>query len=355
MKVKDLAQNSTVADAVSSGSGVHDVAEMIRQRDAAKRVEGLKAKPNTAVEPKLEVAEPVEPEPEAAEPIESKLEAAEPEAAEPGSEEDSWGLPEELKNVSVELTIGGETQNVTVDELLSGYSRAKDYTQKTQALAEERRQVAQQSTQALEALSGRIAELDTVLHHFRAELGTALPSQAEMQRLRAEDPETWIKVRERQDVMAAATQYRERLSQEAKAQKVGLEIEALKRKSAPFAKDFNAEYERLGTYAKSPEGGGLSPEEWDQVDNHKLVLALWKARQYDELTRKSKVSLKPIAALPKTATPGAANAAKRTGEAQYVQSVARVQEQARARGGFNSTQQIAEMIRAREAMKKRKG
>lgn len=40
-----------------------------------------------------------------------------------------------------EVKIGGQTRKVPLNELLSGYSRTQDYTQKTMALAEERRQI----------------------------------------------------------------------------------------------------------------------------------------------------------------------------------------------------------------------
>lgn len=58
-------------------------------------------------------------------------------------EEDSYAeeQPEELYTVKV----GGQDVQVTMDELRSGYMRNADYTQKTQALAEQRRMLEQQN------------------------------------------------------------------------------------------------------------------------------------------------------------------------------------------------------------------
>ena len=47
----------------------------------------------------------------------------------------------EQEEPAYEVTVDGEKQRVKLSELLSGYQRQADYTRKTQALAEERRQV----------------------------------------------------------------------------------------------------------------------------------------------------------------------------------------------------------------------
>lgn len=55
----------------------------------------------------------------------------------PGGEADQPGQPEEPETFIVK--VNGQEQEVTLDELLHGYMRNQDYTRKTQALAEERR------------------------------------------------------------------------------------------------------------------------------------------------------------------------------------------------------------------------
>lgn len=55
----------------------------------------------------------------------------------PSGEADQPGQPEEPETFIVK--VNGQEQEVTLDELLHGYMRNQDYTRKTQALAEERR------------------------------------------------------------------------------------------------------------------------------------------------------------------------------------------------------------------------
>lgn len=64
------------------------------------------------------------------------------------------------------VRVDGEEVEVTLDELLSGYSRTSDYTRKTQALAEQRKQFEQERQQALslaQTLEQRLAEAENFL------------------------------------------------------------------------------------------------------------------------------------------------------------------------------------------------
>ena len=70
------------------------------------------------------------------------------------------------------------------------------------------------------------------------------------------------------------------------------EREALMAVNPAFKRDFFGEYERLGRYAIAPDGGGLRPEEWDLVDDHRHINLVWKAREYDLATRKTAPELK---------------------------------------------------------------
>ena len=73
------------------------------------------------------------------EPAEEEEAEPEEEEAEEESEEPDVEEEEELYKVKVD----GSEQEVTLDELLSGYSRQSDYTKKTQQIAQERQQMSQ--------------------------------------------------------------------------------------------------------------------------------------------------------------------------------------------------------------------
>lgn len=113
------------------------------------------ATPEPEPEPTAEQEEEPEEESESTESEESDLEEAEEE--EPDQEEteteeveesESEEEPEEETFFTVK--VDGEELEVNLEELQSGYQRQKDYTKKTQALAEERKAVEEARTQAEE-------------------------------------------------------------------------------------------------------------------------------------------------------------------------------------------------------------
>jgi hypothetical protein len=64
-------------------------------------------------------------------------------ASSPSPQAPSPSLAPAVADQFYEVKIGGQTRKVPLNELLSGYSRTQDYTQKTMALAEERRKLEQ--------------------------------------------------------------------------------------------------------------------------------------------------------------------------------------------------------------------
>ena len=56
------------------------------------------------------------------------------------------------------VTVNGEEQQVTLDELMSGYSRQSDYTRKTQDVAKERKQMEELQTQYVSEMHQARAE-----------------------------------------------------------------------------------------------------------------------------------------------------------------------------------------------------
>lgn len=88
--------------------------------------------------------------------------------AEQSVERDDVGEAEESLDTSDKyvVRVDGEEVEVTLDELLSGYSRQADYTRKTQALSAEKKQIEAQKSQASQlasALSQRLQEVESYL------------------------------------------------------------------------------------------------------------------------------------------------------------------------------------------------
>ena len=87
--------------------------------------------------PETEEAEPAEE--EESQPVEED-ESSEEEPEESEDEEGTDDQSEEEEDLLYAVTVNGEEQEVTLDELLKGYSRQSDYTRKTQEISEQRKQ-----------------------------------------------------------------------------------------------------------------------------------------------------------------------------------------------------------------------
>ena len=89
--------------------------------------------------PETEEAAPIEEE-ESREEIQDESLEEEPEEEESEEEEDDEGTEERAIEGDdlYAITINGEEHEVSMDELLKGYSRQSDYTKKTQELSEHR-------------------------------------------------------------------------------------------------------------------------------------------------------------------------------------------------------------------------
>ena len=84
--------------------------------------------------PETEEAQPTEEEESTPEEEDESLEEAseESEEVEEDDEEGTDNQQEEGEELLYAVNVGGEEQEVTLDELVSGYSRQSDYTKKTQ-------------------------------------------------------------------------------------------------------------------------------------------------------------------------------------------------------------------------------
>ena len=117
-----------------------------------------------------QVEEDANPEMEAAEdntPVAESDDSDETEIEEDQSEEE----PADLFEVTLP---GGEKAEVTLDELSKGYSRQSDYTRKTEELAAQRRQLAEEREQALSAVEAERQQYAARLAQMGQSLGLEL-------------------------------------------------------------------------------------------------------------------------------------------------------------------------------------
>jgi hypothetical protein len=208
----------------------------------------------------------------------------------------------------------GEEMEVSLDELLNGYSRTADYQKKTQSLAEQRKSVEAERVKIDEAARTR----DTYAQRLQViEQLLSTQDTENLQELKESDPIAYaIKVAERSErdkQLQAVQAERQRVSQEQQTlqgqrlhQHIQAEQEKLKSAIPDFKDEAKADVIRrdIRSYAKSI---GFSDQELSQVYDSRAVQTLYKAMQYEKLVAGKAGATKKVASAPKTLKPGTSN------------------------------------------------
>ncbi len=252
-------------------------------------------------------------EPEQPEGQAEELAAEEPqeEAAEEVSEEPQEEVQETPR---YRVKVDNEELEVDLDELIKGYSRTSDYTKKTQTLAEQRKQVEAERTKIEEAAKLR----DTYAQRLQViEQMLSTQPEEDLTALKDSDPVGYaIKVAEkmeREKQLTAVRQERESVQarqvaeqQENLKRHLAQEAERLRAAIPDMADDVKGEVIRkeIRDYAKSV---GWSDQELSQVYDHRAVLTLYRAMQFEKLMKGKPVAQKKVAEAPKALKPGVGN------------------------------------------------
>jgi len=248
----------------------------------------------------LRMMEPEEPQ---GQPEEEVDEAQEQEATEEDEEE-----VQETPRYRVKT--GDEEVEVDLDELIKGYSRTSDYTKKTQNLAEQRKVV--------EAERSRIDEAARLRDQYaqRLQVIEQLLTQPEedLNALKDQDPIGYaVKMGERMEKerqLAAVRQEQQQIATQQQAEyqqrlqaTLSSEAERLKAAIPEFADKEKGESVRreLRDLAKSV---GYSDQELSAVYDHRALLVLYKAAQYDKLTKGKVQTNKKVSEAPRMLKPG---------------------------------------------------
>ena len=213
------------------------------------------------------------------------------------------------------VKVSGEEVEVTLDELLNGYSRTADYQKKTQSLAEQRKAVEAERVKIEEAAKTRetYAQRLQVIEQLLQQQNQG----EDLSALKTEDPIAYAvamaeKV-EREKQLQAVQAERQRVQQEQAAHQQSLLQKHIEQEQAKlieaipeFKDDVKAEVVRrdIRNYAKSI---GFTDQELSQVYDSRAVLALYKAAQYDKLMANKGAATKKVATAPKTIRPGTSN------------------------------------------------
>ena len=158
------------------------------------------------LKPETETSETEEAAPEETEEVseeseEDSLEASDEDDSEEDSEEPDESEEEDEEELLYAVKVDGAEQEVTLDELLKGYSRQSSYTKRTQQLAEDRKafETAQQqmATEYDSIQQERQAYVNSLQQVIEGSVGNLEKYQStDWERLKVEDPMEWTVKRE---------------------------------------------------------------------------------------------------------------------------------------------------------------
>jgi hypothetical protein len=284
--------------ATEQSSGPMSVAQ------AAERFESLLEPEKATPEAKEDETTP---QPETEEELEP---ATEQEDAGDGESEDAEGTDKDVKQpVLHTVKVDGKEIQVPFDELVKGYQREADYTRKTMSLAEQRkaaesdhlavRSEREHYASTLETLQKQIQQNEPKIDWARLEAEN--PTEWTRQRLLALDRQTAVQNIEAERQRVAALQQAE----EDKGIQARVADESTKLMAAiPEWKDeakATAEKSELVKFAATI---GYTSDEISQVLDHRAIVLLRKAYQFDQLSQKRATLKAEPVVTPKPAKPG---------------------------------------------------
>jgi hypothetical protein len=259
-----------------------------------------------------------------------------------GSDEDASS--EDLSDDTlVTVVIDGKTQKVTLKEARDGYQRQADYQRKTQALAEQRREV-ESIRQATESEKAAYAEAVSAL---RQEMERYLPQEPDWQKLHQDDPinfpiieKQWrdykaqLAAVQQQEAAIKAQQSREQQEQLRQIVEEGRKYIFEK---VPEWKDeakWSQAQKSLRDYGKTV---GYSDEELAAATDPRAIIVLEKARKFDALQANRPQPNKGSAPKPMRAG-NSASSPKQTTE------IAKVKQRLKSTGHVNDAAAIFAML-----------
>lgn len=259
----------------------------------------LEDKPIDGPDEQEDDANPQEDSQEDPDEAESAVDESEAEA----EDEDAEDQPSAVFKVTVKGEDGAD-QTVEVDqkELIAGYQRQRDYTVKTQALAERERQAFEVVTSEIEKSRNHYMQQAQLAHMAVRELA-GLRSDEEMAVLAQTDPSLWVQEQQRAAAVRARLQQIQHGVQSEQAQ--AQQMQAQQRQQL-FSRAWDVLQEKgidkpklAGIYQEAAKRYGFGEQEFGNVYDPRIVLALRDAVAYRALHDKKPAVQQKAQAAPK--------------------------------------------------------
>lgn len=187
-----------------------------------------------------------------------------------------------------------ETVEFTPEELPAALMRQRDYTKKTQALAERENQAVQFLQTKHEEVRNQYLE-QAAFARSAVEQMAGFRTESEMAQLAHSDPAAWVAENQRQGQIKAflgtldsnLKREREQASEQSKAQQQRQYQQTLEASWAELAKEKIDRPALVKIYESTAKHFGFKPEEMGNITDHRVVKLMRDAAAYRELKAKA--------------------------------------------------------------------
>jgi hypothetical protein len=245
---------------------------------------------------------------------EEEIEASE-EATEEYEEEEPQDSDEQPETKRFKVKVAGEELELSQEELINYAQQGADYTRKTQQLAEQRKALDAEAQSVIQARQLR----DTYAERLQMieQMLTAQDSNEDLDSLKENDPIGYAvrvaEMQQKEKQMQAVQAERQRIAEEQQAE-YGQNMQRYIANQAQELSKFIPEYAHpekgeslrsdIRKFAKSV---GFSDQDLSNVVDHRQVLTLYKAMQFDKLQQAKPQVTKRVSEAPKTLQSGNGN------------------------------------------------
>ncbi len=239
-----------------------------------------------------EVEEQSDQEADEADIVEAEFEEAPEEDTAEAEEVDEDPTDEAEEEESEELRFEVDGESLSAEELKLGYLRQRDYTQKTQHVAQQRKALEAQTEEAQATMNALMSAAGADISRFQSvnweQAAIDNPDQYKQAKAAYEQAQSTYNL-----IKAQADQFQTQQQQQTEAASKEAAKESLTVLKTNIPNWNNDLYYKIGEYA---QGLGVSGEEFNKVSDHRLITALWKAMQFDQAKQvAAKKKVKPSA------------------------------------------------------------
>lgn len=275
----------------------------------------------------------------------------ESEESEEGEDEEEPGM-----NTTYAVKVDGEEIEVSLDELVKGYSRQSDYTRKTQELSQQRKEMQalqqQYQNEVMQIQSERQQYIDGLQNALQSSLSSLDEfASIDWERLRQTDPIEFVTKKDQfRDAQQRAQQIQ--YEQQVAAQRQQQELETARQKA--LVAERNSLIEKLPEWSDPRKQAamalelqsyaseqGFSKEELDGLIDHRSILVLRKAMLYDK-ANSSEIVKKKLKGKPKVIKSGSGKGRKSIDSEKRSASMKRLKQSGRPEDAANLLEAFVE-------------